>query len=110
MGVRVDTQRAARRRLQRARDIVGLLDIGEDLDAAVVIGATDLGHADLARRAVEQASAQALLQRLDVIAHHGRGHVELAPGGGKPAAVDDADERGEAGQAIHGPRLLLAVT
>ncbi|GAA0006155.1 hypothetical protein BRDID11002_61590 [Bradyrhizobium diazoefficiens] len=43
----VDAQRAAGHRLQFARDIVGLFDIGEDLDAAVVIGLADLGEVDL---------------------------------------------------------------
>ncbi len=34
----VDAQRAARRRLQGARDVIGLFEVGKDLDGAVVIG------------------------------------------------------------------------
>ena len=89
--------RAARRRLQGAGDVVGLFQIGQDLDAAVVIGLADFGGADLACGAVEQPRAQPLFQRLNMIAHHGGRHVELTSCGRKSAAVDDPDERGQAG-------------
>ncbi|GCC47396.1 hypothetical protein chiPu_0031598, partial [Chiloscyllium punctatum] len=108
MGVGVDAQRAARHRLQCAGDVVGLLDVGEDMDAAVVIGLADLGEADLARGAVEQSGTEAIFQRLHVVAHHCRGHVELAAGRGEAAGINDPDERGQTGQAIHAARSGLS--
>jgi hypothetical protein len=83
------------------------LDIGQDLRAAIVISLADLGQTDLSRGAMEQPRAEPLLQRLDVIAHHGGRHVEAAGGGGKPATVDDPDKRRQAGQPIH-RRLRLS--
>ena len=93
VGRGVDAQRAARRRLQGAGDVVGLLDVGEDLDAAVVVGPADLGEADLSRGAVEQPRAEPVFQRLDMVAHHGRRHVEPAAGGGEAAAYPPPERR-----------------
>ncbi len=92
---------------KRAGDVVGLFDVGEDLDRAVVIGLADLGDADLARGAVEQPRAEPVLQRLDVVAHHGRRHVELAGGGGETAGFNDPDESGQAGEAVHGEAPII---
>jgi hypothetical protein len=67
MGGRVDSQRTAWRRLQGAGDVIGLFDIGEDLDAAVVIGPADFGEADLARGALKQPRPEPVFERLDVV-------------------------------------------
>ena len=45
--------------------------------------------------------AKPVFQRLDMVAHHGGGHVEAAAGGGKPAAVHHPNERCQTGQPIH---------
>ena len=81
MGGGIDAQRAARRRLLGAGDVVGLFDVGKDLNAAVVIGLADLGEADLARGALKQPRAEPVFERLDMVAHHRRRHVEPAAGG-----------------------------
>ena len=108
MGRGINPQRAARRRLQGAGDVVGLLDIGKDLDGAVVIGPAHLGQADLPRGAVEQPRAEPVLQRLDMVAHHRRRHVEPASGRGKSAAIRHPDEGRQTGQPIHRQRLRLS--
>jgi hypothetical protein len=74
----IDAQRAARRRLQGAGDVVGLLEVGKDLDAAIVIGLADFGDADLPGGAVEKPRAEPILQRLDMVAYHRGRHVEAA--------------------------------
>jgi len=84
-----------------AGDIIRLLEVGKNLRGALVIGSADFGQADLSRRAVEQPRPEPLFQSLDVIAHHGGRHVELAPRSRKPAVVDDPDEGAEAGQPVH---------
>src|SRR6185437_277161 len=45
--------------------------------------------------------AQAIFERLHMVADHGRGHVELAPRRREAAGVDDPDEGGQAGQPVH---------
>ena len=58
-----------------------LLDIAQDLNAAVIIGLADFGQADPSRGAIEQPCAEPVFERLNVVAHHRCRHVELARGG-----------------------------
>ena len=76
VGPGIDPQRAARRRLQRAGNIVGLLDIGQNLRGAIVIGPADFGQADLARGAIEKTHAKFLLQLLHMLADHARRDIK----------------------------------
>jgi hypothetical protein len=66
MATEVFRQRTAGRRVQSVRDAVRVVEIRQDFLAALVIGATHLGEADLARAAVEQSDAEPLLQRTNV--------------------------------------------
>jgi hypothetical protein len=101
MGGGVDPQCSARRRLQRAGDVIGLLDIGENLNAAVVIDPPDFGEADLPRGALEQPCTEPVFECLDVIAHHRRRHVEPATRGREAAIVHHPDKGRQTGQPVH---------
>ena len=98
-------KRAAHRRLQQAGGPVGLLQIIEDARAALVIGAADLGQADPPGRAVQQPHTQPLLERLHVIADHGRRHVEPPGCGGKAFGFGDPGENRKTREAVHYPLL-----
>src|SRR5207248_7766566 len=100
MRSRIDAQRAARRRLQGASNVVGLLEVGKDLDAAVVIAFADFGEADLSCRAIEQPRAEPVFERLDMVTHHRRRHVEATSGGREPATIHYPDESRQTGQPV----------
>ena len=68
---RVDAQQAARLRLQTRNGKVGFFEIGEDGEAALVIGLPVLGRAGAARRADEQLHPERLLEIDHVFAHRG---------------------------------------
>src|SRR5262249_24120604 len=79
-----------------------IVDVSENARATVVIGLTRLGHADVTRGAIEQANAEALLDRLDVQGDGARRHVERPTGGGKAATVDHLHIGRHAEHAVHG--------
>ena len=79
---------------------LGLLDRGEDIDAALIECAPGLGRADAARRPIEQARAQQLLQLHHGFAHRRAREAELAAGLGIAAQGDHL------GEGIH-PRELV---
>jgi hypothetical protein len=76
--VAIDAKPAARRHLQGAGDLVGLLQLVEDLRAPLIVLAPDLGQAHAPSGAVEQTHAKCGFQRLDLIADRCRRHVEAA--------------------------------
>ncbi len=84
MAAAIEPQRAARRRMQRLGDPVGILQLAEDLHAAFVIGLADLGQPDLARRPVQQPRAEPVFERLDMVADHGHRHVQPRAAAEKP--------------------------
>jgi hypothetical protein len=87
------------------RDVLGVLDVRKYLKAALVVSLPDLGQADTARAAIEQAHPQAFLEGPHVRRHHAGRYVEFACCGGKPADVDDFHKSRHAGHSIHGSPL-----
>jgi hypothetical protein len=79
----------------------------QHLEAAVVVDATGLGEAHLARGALEQANAEALLEGGHVLGDGGGRQAQIARGGGEPVAVGDADEDAQGLQGVHGGMLPL---
>ena len=96
-----DPQPAAWRHLQCARDPIGLVELGQDLRAALVIFASDLGQAHFARGAIEKTHAKALLQVLHVLADHARRNIEPRRGAGEAADFRDLGEDPHVIEAIH---------
>jgi hypothetical protein len=105
----VDAHGAARRRMQVAGGGLRLLDLGQDLGAALVEGAARFGDAHFACGAVEQLDPEPLLERLDMARHHGRREVETLRRGGEAAMIHDLDEGGHAGNSIHRESCSTAV-
>ena len=97
----VQAQRPARRRVQRMRDAVCIVEIRQDLLATLVVGAADLGKADFARAAVEQSHAEPCLERMNVFGNGARRHAKGATGRGKATSVDDPHEGRHACRAVH---------
>jgi len=87
--------------MQGARDAVGLIEVEEDLARSLIIRLADLGQAHFAGRAVEKARTEPVLERLDMVAHHGDRHVEPSRRSGEASALDDLPKHGEARQSIH---------
>ena len=98
---RVESQRAARRRLQGLGDPVGILDLREDLQAALIVNLTCLGQAHPARAAVEQANPEPLLEEAHMRRRHARGYAEGSRRGGKALALDHLHEGGHARHPVH---------
>jgi len=61
-----------------------------------------VGHAQLARRPVEEAGAERRLQLLEAMAHRRFRHVEIAARRSQAAGIHDADEIAEVVQVEHG--------
>ena len=80
---------------------LGLLDIGEDLHAAPVIGFALDRRRDVPCRALQQPGAEPLLQRLDRGGRDRTGHAEVGGGGAEAAALHNAGEKLEAAEAVH---------
>src|SRR5271168_2672322 len=73
----------------------------QDLHAALVIFAADLGQADAPRRAVQQAHAERVFQRLDVLADRRGRDVHPARRCGEPVTLGDPYKSSDAGEAVH---------
>ncbi len=67
----------------------------------LVEDAADLGHPKLARRALEQAHAQLLLQACDMFAELGFRHVQVARGGAEAVVFDDCGEERDIVEILH---------
>src|SRR5437762_2965944 len=102
-------QAAARCRLQRLRDVVGVIELFENLEAAVVIGLADFGQADLPRGAVEKARAEPLFESMDVSRRGAWRYPEPAACRCEPARLHHLDEGGHACHPIQ-RHLLPLVT
>ncbi len=84
-----------------ARPAIGVLEVGEDGDAATIIGIALDGRLDMARRALQQPRPQPLLERLDRGGRDRPRDAAVRRGRAEAAAIDDADEEAEGGEAIH---------
>ena len=94
-------KRAARHRLKLRDAVVRLRDLLEDLLDLLEIDLAGLGQRQLAAGAVEQAAADALLQRADVARHRGRRQPMLASGRRQAAVLHHAHEQAHRAQPFH---------
>ncbi|MNY08119.1 hypothetical protein D3C86_1409550 [compost metagenome] len=78
------------------------LDLGEDAQAVLVVGAPVEGGADLAGGALQQARAQVAFQLLDQRGRRGARHGELFGRLAEAAEFDDAHEQLHGLQTVHG--------
>ena len=95
--------------LQARHREIGFLEIGQDGDAALVIGLPVLGRAGAAGGADQKLRAELLLQ-LDHVFAHGRARQAQLPRRGREAAVlHHPGEGPDAGQLVHGvgPEIVL---
>ncbi|MNN13914.1 hypothetical protein D3C81_1269610 [compost metagenome] len=86
-----DPYPAARRGLD-AGAAFGLIEVGQDGDAALVEDAAFSGELQFAGGAVDQAGAQPLFQTCHQLADRRRRHAECTGGSGETAQFNDADE------------------
>ena len=98
----VSAQRAARRDGAGARRLLGFLEVGQQLHAALVERAPALGQRQPARRAVEQARVEMRLEVGDVARDGRHRHVEPLGGAREAAGLDDPGEGGDGVEAVHG--------
>jgi hypothetical protein len=97
----MNAQPPPRSRAQGAGFAVRFVDIGQKVGGAFVVLSACLRQAHLARGAVQEPRAQSILELLNLVADHRPRDVEVTRRGGEAAVLDDADEGGDAGQAVH---------
>ncbi len=101
---RVDLENALGLVVQ-ARDLqLGFLHLGQDGDAALVVGEARLGGRDAPRGAVEQAGAERPLQLHDRLADGRAGQAQA------PAGLGEAARRHHLGERVHGVELVHIVS
>jgi hypothetical protein len=96
---RADLDRAAQAGLAEG---LGVVDVAEDAQAALVVALAGLGDRHPARRAGDQRRADVVLEGGELPADGGGREVALAAGGGEAAGLDHADEGGHPGEEVHG--------
>ncbi|MNY18582.1 hypothetical protein D3C86_1519710 [compost metagenome] len=104
---RGDAQDAARFVQRLLGQALGVGHQPQHFQAALVIRGAELGQPLAPRRAVEQAHTQPLLQGLEVIADHGRGHFALQSGGGHAAGLHHFHVNAHCLEQIHYQAQLL---
>jgi hypothetical protein len=95
-------QHADRFAVAAGSGVVGLVQRGQDLRRVLIVVAAAVGQRDAAGRAVQQGGAEAHFQRVDQPRDRGRGHAQVAGGGGKAAIAGDQAEGFEFGEPVHG--------
>ena len=98
---RAQAEHAARLGLELRDREPGVVDLGQDPLAALVIEPPGLGQAELARGAVEQAHAELVLERADAARHRRGRQAQTARGRGEAAAFDHLGEQAHAGEGVH---------
>jgi len=81
----------------------------QDVGAALVIFAANFCEIDPPRGSVQQAHAERLFERPNVVADHSRGHFQAARGGAETAAIRDPDEGFDPGEPVHAPDYPFSV-
>ncbi len=98
---RIEAQRTARGPLQSLGNLIGILYVRQNLQAALVVGMADFGQAHTPGAAVEEPDTEPLLERLNVGRDHAWRHAQRPRRRGKAAALDHLHEGGHAGHAVH---------
>ena len=91
----------SRSRLQGSGCAVGFVEVGQNVGGTFVVRPADLRQAHPASGAVQEPRAESILQFLNVVTDHRRRQVEVMGRCGEAAVLDDSDEGGDAGEAIH---------
>jgi hypothetical protein len=104
---RGDAQGAGGVALGLLRQALGVGDQPDDFQAALIVGRAELGQALAPRRPVDQAHAEALLQRAKVIAHHGGGHLAGLGRRRQAAGFHDFHVNGHCLEQVHYQARLL---
>ena len=102
-----EPQRAARRDGAGVRRLLGLLQVGQELHAALVKRATAFGQGQAACRAIEKPRVEMRLELGDLARDRRHGDAEALRGAGKAPGFDDRGEGADGVEAIHGRRRLL---
>jgi len=95
-------QEAARCAMLVGHRFLKLVDLAQDPDATVVIGAADLGGVEPTRGPVDQPCAQPLFELGHVFAGQSLGHAQPAGRGGKPTGLNHRREDAHAVDRVHG--------
>ncbi|KAG1539393.1 hypothetical protein G6F50_014516 [Rhizopus delemar] len=95
----LDAQRATRWHVTECG--LGVVHVGDQSQATTVEDFTLQGRCHQSRGPVQQAHAQALLQRLDRVGHRGPWQAKILGGAGETAALDDTDEGAHGRKAVH---------
>jgi hypothetical protein len=103
----IHPQLAARAELAAAEQVLRFADVLQDLLAARVVGLAVQRRADVPRRAVQQAHAQARLQLLQRQADRRARQLQRIGGLGEAAQFDDAHKELHGVQPIHGSPPLF---
>jgi len=91
-GRRRDLEEAARLGVAPAHEILRLLDEAQDVEHALEVALAGLGQGQLAGGALEETSAELVLQQADALRHDGGRQPHLTAGGGHVAGAGDARE------------------
>ncbi len=97
---RVDPEDPARLDHVGSGGRLSLLDLGKDAFARGQMALAGLGQRELAGGAEEQAGAEPVLQRVDMLGRHGWRHAERAGGGGKTSQGRDLGEDLHSGETV----------
>ena len=92
---------AARQRVERLESGEAIVELGQQLYAALVVSGTGAGRTDPPRGAVEQAGGQALLQCGDLAGDGGGGDVQGIGGGAEAIALDHRDKHPHGIDGVH---------
>jgi hypothetical protein len=102
-------QYAARLGGRGGRERFRLLDLGQHVAHALEVGLAGVGERQAARRPVEEAHAEVLLEVGDEAGDDGGRQVQLARRAGEAALLDHPREDAHRAQAIHGS-LIVSVS
>ncbi len=102
-------QEPARLGVAAAHEILRLLAQAQDVNDTLEVARTRLGERQVARRALEQARAEPLLELADALGYDCRGKPHLAAGGRHVAGAGDACEYLQIANGSHVGRALLLV-
>src|SRR5690606_34804380 len=80
---------------------IGILEIGQDGNAAMVVGFALGGRLDVARRALQQPGAEPLLQCLDRGSRDRSRNAAIGRCSAEAAPFHDADEKVERSEPVH---------
>ncbi len=100
----IDTQQPLGLGPGRRERCLGIVQIGQQDDAALVIGLAVRGGTDLTRRPLQKLYAQMRFQLFDQDRHRGTRHVQTLGCSGKTAQFDDTGEHAHGVESIHDDR------